>query len=457
MPSPDKNGNRIRAGEPPTAGPAPWWCRWNTRTACVFGSILLAWGISTSWQRNADFPVTDWRSDLRADAAGYYIYLPAAFQYGFRASAVDTALLFKAGYGFDLERTSDRIRTKYPYGTALLQTPFYLCGELAVGWGTTDGFTETHRRAIEAAAVFYWVLGLLLLGSALHKWRGPAGWAVVVVLLGISFGSNVFFYMARQAGYSHIYSFFAVCLALWALLTGDLADGPRWKRTVFHVACALILVIRSMDIIAVAGLYAWLYLERRAVLKDARFWVGQVVAGLLLAAPQAMYWKFAYGSWMIDSYAGESFKYWDSPHLLKELFSPKNGLVTYAPIMLLLPLGLMEVYRSQRHLAWLIPCVLGVLVYACASWWSWDFGCGFGCRPAVQYMPFVAFGVLPFLMRKEERWVRARFAILPILGLLVFVHYRAGMQVIPCFNGKHDWDWDWYAVNVVKAFIGSVP
>lgn len=434
-----------------------WWARWNGWTAGLFGVVLVSWGLSTSWGRNADYPITDWRSDLRADAAGYYIYLPAAFQYGFRASAVDPTLPERAGYGFELDTVADRIRTKYPYGTALLGTPFYLAGELTAGWGRTDGFTETHRRAMEASAVFYWAMGLLLLGWALHRWRAPALWALLLVLLGISFGSNVFFYMARQGGYSHIYSFFAVCLALWALVTGLLRDGPAWKRTVFHSACALVLLARSMDLIAIAGMYAWIWAEKRAVLRSPRFWAGQLVAGLVLALPQMLYWKVTYGAWITDSYAGESFIYWYAPRIFKELFAPNNGLLTYAPVMLLLPLGLIELYRSQRHLAWIIIGVFVVLVYACASWWAWDFGCGFGCRPAVQYMPFVAFGALPFLMRREEAWVRARFALLPVLGLMIFVNYRVGMQVIPCFAGKGSWDWDWYVTNAVKAFFGSVP
>jgi hypothetical protein len=423
----------------------------------IFCTIIFAWGLSTSWERHARYELSDWRSDLRADAAGYYVYLPAVFNFGFRASGVDTTLLERAGHGFRLNMDADRVQTKYPCGTALLQLPFYVVAESIAGWGTTDGFTSVHQRAVESAAVFYWALALLLLWSALHAWCRPPAWALAVVLLGISFGTNVFFYAVRQPGYSHIYSFFAVSLAIWALITRVLGTGSRSGWWIFHAACALILLIRAIDIIAVAGLYAWVLAERAVLLRDVRFWAGQVGFCALFALPQLTYWKHAFGSWIIDSYPGETFAYWYAPHIVKELFSPNNGLLPYAPFLLLLPPGLIVLHRSKRHLVWIITGVLLLMVYACASWWAWDFGCGYGCRPAVQYMPFVAIGTLPFITSKDRGWVRARSAVLPVLALLVYIQFRSGMEVIPCFAGKDIWDWGWYTANALRPFAGSAP
>lgn len=426
-------------------------------TIMVLPVALFIWGLSTSWEINGRYPREEWRSDLRADAAGYYVYLPGLFQYGFRGTDIDSTLLVEIGNGFEIDAATGRIRTKYTYGTALLQLPFYLAAELSVGWGTTDGFTDTHRRWIEVAAMFYWVAGLCFLGLALVRWRPMPLWAVVLVLVAVSFGSNVLFYALRMPGFSHIHSFFVVCLAIWALVTGVICGRSIARRWTFHFCCALILLIRPMDLIAVAGLYLWLWCADRSVLARSGYWLGQAVAMLVVALPQMLYWKHMSGVWVMDSYAGETFSNWDAPRVSRVLFAAKNSLVLYSPAVLLIPLGLRVLWREDKRLVWTHIGIWAALVYACGSWWSWDFGCSFGCRPAVQYMPFAAFTILPFFGRTDTWGVRWRFALVPILCLVLFAHLRATLQVIPCFAGTDDLDYDWYAANYIKAFFGDLP
>jgi hypothetical protein len=428
---------------------------WKKALIAVLPIALFVWGVSTSWELNSLYPREEWRSDLRADAAGYYVYLPGLFQYGFDGSRMDPELPHAVGSGFWIEGTSHRIRTKYLYGTALLELPFYLAAETAAGWGTTDGFADEHRRGIEAAAVFYWVAGLCFLGLALARWRPSPFWAVLLTIACISFGTNVVYYALRQPAYSHIYSFFLVCVAVWALVTGLLEGGSPARRWAFYASCSLILMVRPIDLIAVGALYLWLYFKHRPVLMRPRFWVEQACVFGLVLLPQVLYWKTAFGTWVADSYGDEGFSHWYAPRVLKVLFAAMNGLLPYAPVLLLVPLGLWVLWREDRRLAWLFAGIWPVVVYTCAAWWAWDFGCSFGCRPATQYMPFAAFAIFPFFTRTDERAVRWRFALVPILALVVFAHFRAAMQVIPCFAGEGPWDYDWFAANYVKAFLGK--
>ncbi|MBK9761555.1 MAG: hypothetical protein IPO90_16705 [Flavobacteriales bacterium] len=229
--------------------------------------IALCWGISGSWDYNRKIPISDWKHDLRADASGYYIYLPGFFHHNFHVDDLDSTILIKAGYGFKLDRTKDRIVTKYFYGTALFESPFYLMAEAVVGWGRTDGFTDVHRRAIEAGGVFYWVLGLWLLATALQHWRPAPLWVTIVVMAIISFGSNLFYYAFRMPGYSHIYSFAMVCLAIWAMVSGVSHGRSSTKAIVFCIACALVFWIRPVDLIAIGAIYAWLLIERSSLFR----------------------------------------------------------------------------------------------------------------------------------------------------------------------------------------------
>ncbi len=417
---------------------------------------MFVWGTSTTWERNAEIPITDWKSDLRADAAAYAIYLPGLFRYGFRAAELDSTDVQAVGNGFILDHEGDRLRTKCLYGVALLEMPFFLATDQCRDPGDDAVFTDAHRRGVEVAAVFYWVLGLLLLGCALHLRFAPPLWAVLVTLLGISFASNVFYYVIRQAGYSHVYAFFAVSLAIWGLVRAVRRPEARARWVPFHLGTALIMIIRPLDAIAVAGLYAWLWAEDRAALKNWRFWASQVAFSLLLVLPQLVYWKFAYGHWFVDSYPGEGFTNWRNPYVLEVLFAPKNGLLPYAPVMLLLPTGLWALRRSSPGLALSVLGTFVLLVCACASWWSWDFGCSFGNRPSVQYMPFVAWPILAFLTRTEPGWVRARFAVMPLFILMAFLMFRLSLDADPCWGEWGTWDWDRYARRFLEAFFADI-
>lgn len=398
----------------------------------------------------------DWHSDLRADGAGYYVYLPGVLHWGFRAHAVADSTWEKAANGFTLDRGRDRIVTKYSCGTALLVSPFYLAAESITGWGTTDGFSAVHRRCLELCAVFYWMVGSVLLGIALQRWIPARPWVAPVVLAAIGLGSNVFYYAFRMPAFSHVHSFFAVCVALYALLTGVLVDDRPAKRWLFFVACALIVLIRPVDAIIVLGLYAWVLLVRPAVLRSPWTWVGQAVCMVLLWAPQLAYWHFVHGSWIVYSYGDEGFTNWASPHVLEFMFAARNGWLPYAPVLLTLSFGIAAMWRPMRRQAWLVLAILGVAVYVSASWWVWTYGCGYGARPMVQYMPFVAFPLWAFLTRSDERSVRRRYAVLPLLALLVFVSYRAALQYDWCFFSDDPWDWDHYGRNIARAFIGGM-
>ena len=162
-------------------------------------------------------PLDDWRPHLRADAAGYYVYLPVTFHFGMKASNVDTSLVESAGKGFSLNREQDIIYTKYTYGTALLMTPFYLVAELIEGYGKTDGWTKTHHQLIEISGIFYLSAGIWLLSSILLGHYRVHQFIVILSIMVAVFGTNLFYYGFRAPAYSHVYSFFLVSSALFCI------------------------------------------------------------------------------------------------------------------------------------------------------------------------------------------------------------------------------------------------
>lgn len=428
---------------------------WNRWTIVLALGLLTVWGISSSWEYNSKYPRSHWQSDLRADAAGYYVYLPGFFHWGFKAEHVPDSLVEIAGHGFSLDHESNHIITKYFYGCAVLQAPFYLIAEAVTGWGATDGFGPVHHRAIEAAGIIYWVLGLLFLGLALHRVYPSRPWVAMVVLLAVSFGTNVFYYAFRSPAYSHIYSFALVCVALWAMLTGLASGRPGWKLWLFHGSWAFIIWIRPIDILLVAALYAWLFHLQRRIFHSLRFWLVAVTTMLLVATPQLFYWKYVHGYWLFYSYGDEGFIYWNQPDLIRELFAPMNGLVPHAPATLLFPIGVWTLWRSSRFLSTLLVVVFALGVYSCAAWHSWSFGCSYGLRPMVQYMPFLAVALWSFFSHPGFRAYSWRCSALPILVLLTFINYRVMLEYSGCYSWG-EWNWSEYVIDITDAFFGHL-
>lgn len=428
--------------------------RWNQWTIAIAATLFCFYWVNSSWKYNTvDRESGSWQSDLATDAAGYYIYLPGLFHYGFKASNVDPELAKRTGEGFIIHHARDRIITKYTYGVALFELPFYLVAEGVGGWGEEDQFSALHHQCVEFSGVFYWTLALVLLGLALHRLFPAPNWVPVVALLGISFGSNVFYYAFRQPGFSHIYSFFAVSMALFGLIHGVLAGRGGWRTWLFHLACALIILIRPTDAVIVAGLYLWVLLNRHHALIRPAFWASQIITALVLWGPQLIYWRYAYGVWTADSYIYERFDHWLDPQIFKFLFAPKNGWLPYSPVLLLLPFGIAAMWPNNKQTAWLIMGVIAINVYVCSSWHVWDFGCSYGARPMAQYLPLVAIPFWTLLLQNNEKSTRARFSWMPLLVILAFVNYRAALQYESCYFSDDPWNWDQYAWTIVHAFL----
>ena len=429
------------------------WHPWSVTLVALFFAVF--W-ISSSWNHHAKIPGNDWRSDLRVDGAGYYIYLPGMFHYGMRAKGLPLDLTERTADGFIVHYARDRIITKYTCGVALLELPFYLIAESIVGWGATDGFTDTHRRAVEAGAILYWIIGLLLTALALQRLLPAPPWVPVVLLPLIAFGSSLFYYAFRAADFSHVYSFAMVALALYLFVTRILdAEAVRPPGLFgFGITCALIVLIRPTDAVIVLGFIAWIMAERPALLRRPAFWGIMAFTALVVWSPQLAYWRFVHGRWLAVSYDNEAFTNLLSPHVLKFLFAAENGWLPYAPAMLLLPAGSFVLWKQRPHVVIILFAVLAFTVYLCSAWHMWNFGCGFGSRPLVQYLPLLAIPIWAWLRSPGPTAKLWRAALLPLLFLLVFVNYRLALQYDGCFFGKDPWDWDYFGRGIAHAFLG---
>jgi hypothetical protein len=126
--------------------------------------------------------------------------------------------------------------------------------------------------------------------------------------------------------------------------------------------------------------------------------------GSLIAVPQLYYWHLVSGSFLTFSYGNESFLYLTQPKILQVLGGHRNGWLLFSPVMILSLAGLLLCWKRKVMSAPATLLCFLLTLYLCASWWAYDFGCGFGYRPFIDYYPMLAFPMafsLQLLFRKR--------------------------------------------------------
>lgn len=409
--------------------------------------LLYALSVFLTLNRHAKSELFTYHAELWSDKAGYYVYLPATFLYGFEARRFPAGINQRTGGGFDLDLATNRVGTKYPYGVALLQAPFWLAAHAL--HPAADGYSRLEQKSVDVAAATYFVLGLCLLYGTLRRGGYSAG-VVALTLAALALGTNLAHYALYETGMCHIYSFAGFALLLALLLR----PGPPWwspatpagRRWGIAATAALLTVIRPIDGLLVLPLLLWPGAARPVAAAGAGRAIGAVLAmGLLLWLPQLVYYRYLHGSWLVYSYGGEGFPYWLHPRLAKIWLAPNNGSLLYNPLLaLVLGPGLWQLARQRGWWAAWVGGSWLLLSYVYAAWWDGHLGCGYGGRGFVDSYPLLAWAAaagLAWLLARPAagRWVGAALvAALVGYNLYVMLHFDR------CFQGQGDWDWPAY-------------
>jgi len=392
-----------------------------------------------------NYKTGSYNSTLFVDPAGYNVYLPATFQYGFEKSFPDY-IDHVVAYGFTLGENK-KVVTKFTYGVALLQSPFYIAG-LAVckllGVPNT-GYSPVNHLIVDIAGIFYACLGLFFLVKLLLHFY-PLKLSIIAAFA-VFIGTNTFYYASVQPGMSHIYSSFLIIVALYSI--HKYAMQQRFKHFLLLSFCFLLIVlirpINVLYVLVIIGFNIYSYNDLKTRIRIL-FTVKNIITVILIAVivftPQLLYWKFAYGNFFADSYKGESFSYLTQPKLTEFLFSPHNGLLVYSPLYLVLFLITLFVFRRKNIMYASVLFIIIFVTYLSASWHVFYFGCGFGARNFVELSCLLSFPLAEFFFTHKNRMVKALLVVL-IMGC-VFCNLKLMYSWDTCFLGKDDWDWREY-------------
>jgi hypothetical protein len=351
----------------PYAGPSLAPAQWAAGAAAVAAlwSVLGERGLRPRerlpWVALAALLVPTWvdharRLDL-GDGIHYYTYL--------------RSLLFDG----DLDLANDYTLLGWypqtnvlPVGAPLLWSPLVVLVHLGrqaarvFGLGPPTGAEPIYQAAVCQATLLYGTAGLFLLMHALRSWVGPtaAFWATVIAWV----GSPVRFYLSVLPGLAHGVEFFAAVLVLRAYLA--LRERPDRLRALYAgAACGLVFLTRSQD-----GLLLGL-----PAMELARRWMGGpgrkrlamaaatlVVSFVVVALPQMAVWQAMFGTPILiphEQLHGADFLHREQPQLLGTLVSPRGGLFTSYPMMLVAFVGLMVLlFRDPRFVLAAAPVLL---------------------------------------------------------------------------------------------------
>jgi hypothetical protein len=406
----------------------------------------------------------NYRSEIYADKAGYYVYLPALFLYDFSPEKFPEKLDSISGYGFlfahtNPNKTQKVVFTKYPCGVAIMDAPFFAVTHLYCKLKNlpTDGFSAPYHRMRSLSAWFYPMLGIFLILLTIHKKTNIRPGILMGGATLFMLGTNLIYYTAKESGLSHNYSFF---LLAWLVYFKTLVFKP--EKTTHYLLLGLIvgLMVLVRPINAVfAGLF--LMWDLRSVTEVKSLFVNNPKKWLLFALmafavfiPQLVYYQYAFGRYVNYSYGNETFLFWKNPKIAHVFFAFENGWLTNNPAHVFTLAGI--VFMIKNNMAngrKLLALVAGVgLLYA--SWWSWELGCGMGHRGFVE---FYAVLMLPFIYSFNNimnmQGVK-KAMLLGLLVLFVLINLKIITAYDNCWYGRGAWDArEWFDLLLKMVYV----
>ncbi len=341
---------------------------------------------------------------IRSDGVGYYLYLPATFLYhdlSLQSIAVDQfGGSIPIWTGAELWGETGRYLIKYPIGEAVMMMPFFLValGLSSIGGSDLNAFSPAFQISAVLSALFYTTASLAVLYTVLKEHFEDR--IILPVMVGITFGTNLFHYATFEATFSHAYSFFLVSCFLYLLqrIYRHNETGRGWFATLGAVAGLLLITRPSNVVIFIVGLLYGIT-SGEDIHHRIAFWRERIVpllwagAGFLaVISIQMAYWKTITGSFVVYSYSEERFDFLH-PSILPVLFNLEYGLLFWTPLVIATVPGLVALRKAVPEYFFASIAFLSLNLYVISSWHEWEFGFGFGHRAFIESLPVAAISI----------------------------------------------------------------
>jgi hypothetical protein len=355
------------------------------------------------------------------DVIEYYSYLPATFVYK------DISLQFKdnfAGKFWPLTTPNGGKVIRMNMGLSILYSPFFLTTHYLIPKNgfTPNGFTPPYKLALLLSSIFYLSIGLFFLWKILRLYFSPL--IISLTFLGITFGTNLFYYASMEAPLSHTYSFCLFGLFIWYTMAWHHSASIK-KAVIVGLLFGLISLVRVSNAIIILFFIFWNLHSKQDIKKRLKLYKQHSLKIALMAVcviavwiPQLVYWKYITGNWFYYTYGKEHF-FFNNPQILNGLFSFRKGWLLYTPLMALPFVSFYWMYKTNR--GWFLPITIYIFVqiYVLTSWWTWWYGGSFGQRPMIESYAVLAFPLALFLKKMLSKIKIIRYSTLTLYILLI--------------------------------------
>ncbi len=413
---------------------------------------MLIFRFSYPRERNEDIKVTTW------DAFGYYMYNPSIFIYGDVSElkwVPDIEKKYSVTGGELYQATpleNGKYTNKYLGGVAIMQMPFFFIGHTiaSVTDYPADGFSAPYQYSIAFGAIFYCLLGLLLLRRVLSRYFEDIPIAITLLLLGL--GTNLIQYTAIDGGQSHIYIFPLYALILWVTIKWH--ESPHWKwAALIGFTIGLATICRPTELIMLFIPLLWntheksLRKEKWQMVRKHLPHLGYVIGfGIIGILPQLLYWQYTTGS-LVHNVGSKWFFF--NPWF-RVLFGVTNGFFIYTPIVILFIVGFFFMKKYPFRKSVLTFCLLNIWIII--SWSDWRYGATYSTRAMVQSYPVFALamcaGITAILDRRILKWI-----VLSLSVFLLYVNIFQTTQYNSLVLHYHDMNWQYYG----RVFLNPNP
>lgn len=405
----------------------------NKKLNIIIFIVCFLFCIFLTLNRHSKAGIYNYHSEIWADKAGYYIYLPASVLYNFEAKQLPPQIDQKTGNGFYIEQ--DKIYTKYTYGVALMQSPFFwIAHALAKIIGYEDnGFSLIYHKMIDIAAVTYTFSGFIFLYLFLIRYVSKK--TVLYAILCMYLGTNVFYYSIFETGMSHIYSFFLFSCYLYLIPFISSSNHIRYYLF-FGLVTGLIIAVRPINLIFLPVFFIFHRPTWADIKKHFPKILIMILIAVMLIIPQMLYWKYCCNSYLRYSYGNETFSNILAPKIKEIWFSTHNSLFLYNPVMFFMLIGLVYYYKIAPQESIFIGLYFLFISYVFASWYAWHYDCSYASRPYTEFYTLFTLSFCYTLQKinKNRVYVSILIAVCILYNLKLILSYDG------CFNGN-TWDW----------------
>jgi hypothetical protein len=372
---------------------------------------------------------------IEADVISYYAYLPATFI--FHDIKLEKKETFEKGI-FWPEVTPDGAKViKTTMGISVLYSPFFFVSHAyskMMGY-SSFGYSPVYKIGLLFSALFYFFIGLIFLRKVLKIYFPEK--ITALILVAVALGTNLFYYVTREAAMPHVYNFFLFNVFIWGTIKWH--QTPRPGRLLFLGALAgLITLARPSNIIILLFFFLYGVYSKDTFVRKIKMVFSQshwfVLMGVVFIAvwiPQLLYWKTLTGDFFFYSYTGERF-FFNNPHFIDGLFSYRKGWLVYTPIMFFFFIGILFSFKKWKEISLAVAVFTIVNMYVIFSWWCWWYGGSFGMRPMIDSygllsLPMGLFFAEVYRFRKSLYKILLGICLILILQNFFYMRkYRSG-------------------------------